>query len=200
MPALRGYGSIAFYRHIDAGAPSVLSSAAAAPDRSANIAPAYPFGFYALEAVWMKVVAFATGSLVATFFAARLLCVFLTMAGLYFNYLTARNVGVPPWPSVAVLVAAAFFPLTTLVSSYVQPDDLAYALVSAALFLATQLKRSTRPLRTTARTRRGVGLSRGDEVSVLRRRCRCPRSRSWPRDYGSRRPKDCRCGDADRRS
>ncbi len=71
------------------------------------------------------------------------------MAGLYFNYRTARNVGVPPWPSVAVLVAAAFFPLTTLVSSYVQPDNLAYALVSAALFFATQLKRSARPLRTT---------------------------------------------------
>lgn len=143
------YGTLAFYRRLDASAPSVRDPIAVRGQVS-YIARAYPFGFYLLEALWMKVVALLTGSLVATFFAARILCVFLTMLGLYFNYRTALNIGVPPWPSVALVTAAGFFPLTTLVSSYVQPDNLAYALVSASLYFATQLRTSRRPLPTIA--------------------------------------------------
>lgn len=148
MRAPRGYGTLAYYRRIDSGAPSVRS--ADPPSRISYIAPAYPFGFYALEAIWMKTIAALTGSLVAVFFGARMLCVFLTMLGLYFSYRAALNVGVGPWVAVALLGGVAFFPLTTLVSSYVQPDNLGFALVAASLFFATELRRSKTPLPSTA--------------------------------------------------
>ncbi len=39
-----------------------------------------------------------------------------------------------PWVSVALVAAIGLLPLTSFVSSYIQPDNLAYTLVSAALF------------------------------------------------------------------
>jgi len=144
-----GYGTVAYYRRLDANAPNLQRAALPAGEVS-YIASSYPFGFYALEAVWMRLAAAATGSLVATFFAARLLCVLLMTFGLFCNYGTVRNIGIPPWTSVALVAAVGFFPLTTLVSSYVQPDNLAYALVSLTLLLATQLGRGRRPFATTA--------------------------------------------------
>jgi hypothetical protein len=141
MRAPYGYGTAAYYRRLDAGAPSVRP-----PLDSGKISYiGYPFGFYALQAAVASVVARATGSLTATFFGARLLCVFLTMIGLYFSYRTAINIGVPRWISVALIAATGFFPLTTLVSSYVQPDNLSFALAAAASFLATQYERGSRP-------------------------------------------------------
>ncbi|MBV8499278.1 MAG: DUF2142 domain-containing protein [Candidatus Eremiobacteraeota bacterium] len=141
-----GYGSRQYFARIDADAPS-LTRAIEPKGRINYIVPAYPVGFYALEAAWMYVVALSTGSLVSVFFAARLLCVFLLMTGLYFNYRTALNLGVPRWVSVALVAGIGFFPMTSFVSSYVQPDNLAYALVSAALFFATRLRSDTAPTR-----------------------------------------------------
>ena len=156
MRAPAGYGSRAYFAGIDAGAPGVR--AATPSSGTVNyITPYYPFGFYGLEAAWMRIVSWFTGSLVTIFFAARLLCVALTMLGLYFNYRTALNLGIPRWTSVALVAAIGFFPLTTWISSYVQPDNLAYALVSAALFFATQLRPGTLPWRTVA----ALGISLG---------------------------------------
>lgn len=154
--APKGYGTLAFYRHLDSGAPSLIDPVPAHGSVS-YIASTYPFAFYALEALWMKAIAATTGSLTAMFFGARLLCVFLTMLGLYFAYRAALNIGVPPWLGVALVVAAGFFPLTTLVSSYVQPDNLAFTLVSASLFFATQLRVARRPFATTV----SLGISLG---------------------------------------
>lgn len=138
MRAPAGYGSHAYFARLDAAAPSMRTPTA--PNGRVNyIAPYYPFAFYGLEALWMHATTLLTGSIAAAFFAARLLCVFLTMLGLYFNYRTALNLGIPRWTSVALVAAVGFFPLTTFVSSYVQPDNLAYMLVSAALFFATAL-------------------------------------------------------------
>ncbi len=64
--------------------------------RISYIVRLYPFGFYALEAIWMHVIALLTGSLASLFFAARLFCTALLMLGLYFNYRTALRLGVPP--------------------------------------------------------------------------------------------------------
>ncbi|HEY6325527.1 MAG TPA: DUF2142 domain-containing protein [Candidatus Cybelea sp.] len=135
-----GYGSPAYFARVAAGAPPIQAPAAH-DGKISYVAHVYPFGFYALEALAMRGVALLGGSLVTMFFAARLLCVFLLMLGLYFNYRTAINLNLPRWTSVALVAAVGFFPLTTLVSSYVQPDNLAYALVSAALFFATELGR-----------------------------------------------------------
>ncbi len=139
MRAPGGYGTRGYYARIDAAAPSLHQ-----PSRSGGkinyIVPLYPFGFYALEALWMHGVSLFTSSITAVYFSARLLCVFLMMIGLYCNYRTAINLGLPRWTSVALIAAIGLFPLTSFVSSYVQPDNLAYALLSAALFFATELR------------------------------------------------------------
>ncbi|MGA8475604.1 MAG: DUF2142 domain-containing protein [Candidatus Cybelea sp.] len=134
-----GYGSKAYFYRVNTGAPSLRQTLP--PNGKINyIVPSYPFGFYGLEALWMHAVSLFSGSLVSLFFAARLLCVFLLMVGLYFNYRTAINLGIPRWTGIALIAAVGFFPLTSFVSSYVQPDNLVYALVSAALFFATSLR------------------------------------------------------------
>lgn len=132
-----GYGSGAYFARLNAGAPVETPSTRG---RISYIAPLYPFGFYALEALWMRMASFLSPSLATLFFAARCLCVLLMMLALYFNYRTALNLGIPRWTSVALIAAIGFFPLTSFVSSYVQPDNLAFALVSAALFFATELR------------------------------------------------------------
>lgn len=155
MRVPRDYGSGAYYARVDAGAPS-LRAPAPTNGRISYIVPLYPFGFYALEALWMRAISLFTGSIVTVFFAARLLCVFLTMLGLYFNYRTAINLGIARWTSVALVGAIGLFPMTSFISSYVQPDNLAYALVSASLFFATQLRVGHVPLRAV--TLLGVSL------------------------------------------
>ncbi len=156
MRVPRGYGTLAYYRQLDANAPS-LRAPPDRPGRISYLAALYPFGFYALEGAWMRLIALLTDSLAAVFFGARILCVFLTMVGLYFNYRTAINIGVPRWIGVALVTATGFFPLTTTVSAYIQPDNLAYTLVSAGLFFATQLRGTKRPLLTMA----ALGLALG---------------------------------------
>ncbi|HEY1883617.1 MAG TPA: DUF2142 domain-containing protein [Candidatus Cybelea sp.] len=150
-----GYGTQSFFSHLDSNAPNLHTPLA--PTGEINyIVPTYPFGFYALEAVWMHTVALFTGSIVTVFFAARLLCVLLTMAALGFNYWTAIRLGLPRWASVALVAAIGLLPLTSFVSSYIQPDNLAYALVSAALFFAVTLRRNRSPV-----TLCGLALSLG---------------------------------------
>ncbi len=137
-----GYGTRAYYARIDAGAPS-LRRQTPPVGRVNYIVRVYPFAFYALEALWMGAAAALTNSTADVFFAGRILCVLLTMLGLYFNYRTALNLRIDRWTSVALVGAIGLFPMTSLVSSYIQPDNLAYALVSAALFFATQLRNRT---------------------------------------------------------
>ena len=151
-----GYGTRAYFARVDAGAPS-RQEPLQASGRISYIVRTYPFGFYAVEALWMRAASFFTPSLTAIFFAARLLCVFLLMLGLYFNYRTALNLGVPRWIGVALISAIGLFPMTSLVSSYIQPDNLAYMLVSAALYFATRLSRVPTSLPDVA----AVGLALG---------------------------------------
>ncbi|MGC1985643.1 MAG: hypothetical protein WA668_09665, partial [Candidatus Cybelea sp.] len=141
MRAPSGYGTRAYFAGIDAAAPP-LTARFPKSDTINYIVPDYPFGFYALEALWMHAVSAFTGSLVSIFFAARLLCVFLLMLGLYFNYRTALELRIPPWISAALVAAIGLLPLTSFVSSYIQPDNLAYVLVSAALFYGTRFARA----------------------------------------------------------
>jgi hypothetical protein len=154
--APRGYGTLAYYRRLDANAPS-LREPVDRPGRISYLAALYPFRFYLLEGAWMRIIALLTNSLAAVFFGGRMLCVFLTMLGLYFSYRTAINIGVPRWIGVALVIATGFFPLTTTVSAYIQPDNLAFMLVSAGLFFATQLRGAKRPMLTMA----ALGLALG---------------------------------------
>lgn len=140
-----GYGTRAYYAAVDAAAPRLDRRL---PSEGVSyIAPTYPFGFYALEAVVIRAATAFTDSIVTVFFAARLFCVFLTMLGLYFNYRTGLALGVPRWTSVALIAAIGIFPMTSAMSSAVQPDNLAYLLISATLFVATAWRAGVQPLR-----------------------------------------------------
>jgi hypothetical protein len=151
-----GYGSRAYFARVDAAAPSIKAPVSTG-GRISYVVTVYPFAFYALEALWMHVIALFTNSLVVLFFSARLLCVFLMMAGLYFTYRAAGNLGIPGWLCVALVAITGLFPLTTLVSSYVQPDNLTFALVAAALFFATGYRHGCPPMRTAV----GLGIVLG---------------------------------------
>jgi hypothetical protein len=142
MHVVPGYGTTAYYRALDASAPRAGETILGF-GRISYIARLYPFGFYGLEALVIGAVTSLGGPLATTFFAARLLCVALMLLALFFSYRTALNLGVAPWTAVALTGAVGLFPMVSMVSSYVQPDNLAFAALSAALFFATQL-RSTR--------------------------------------------------------
>lgn len=139
MRAEPGYGTRAFYARIDRRA-TPADPAASTHGRINWLVRAYPVGFYALEALWLRAVSLFTSSLLALFFAARLLCVAMMAAGLYFWYRLAAQLRMPPVLRLLLLVTGGFFPLTSYVSSYVQPDNLAFALVPAALYCAVRLR------------------------------------------------------------
>lgn len=132
-----GYGTRAYFAGVGNDARRLRVRPGS---RISYIAPLYPFGFYAAEALWLGFISLFGGSIVTLFFAARLLCVFFLMVGLYYNYRTALNLGVPSWIAVAIVAAIGVFPLASFVSSYVQPDNLSYVLVSAALYYASKLR------------------------------------------------------------
>jgi hypothetical protein len=151
-----GYGTSVYFSHLNAGAPNLKRP----PIENGHvnyIVPSYPFGFYALEASWIKLASIFTGSLTVAFFWGRLLCVFLMMFGLYCNYRTAIRLGIPPWLTVGAVASLGLLPLTTFVSSYIQPDNLVYALVSATLFFASGLSNGD----VRARTAIALGLCLG---------------------------------------
>ena len=158
----------AYFARVDAGAPSLRDHCSPAGEIS-YIVRTYPFGFYAAGGpVDARGLTLYRTRWSAIFFAARLLCVFLLMIGLYFNYRTALNLGVPRWISVALIAAIGLFPLTSFVSSYIQPDNLAYALVSAALFFASELRIDVPRLSRHRGTRCIPWTSRDNKVSIFR--------------------------------
>jgi hypothetical protein len=143
-----GYGTRAYFARIDAGAPHVTpasSDARALP----LYARAYPFGFYALEAAVMAITGwFYPASLVTQFFAARFFCVALLVPTLLCSYNIFRYAKLSRALALLLTASIAFLPLTTSIFSYVQPDDLVAALVTAILLAASHLR--DRPSRSIA--------------------------------------------------
>ncbi|HKU81228.1 MAG TPA: DUF2142 domain-containing protein [Candidatus Tumulicola sp.] len=141
MRAPTGYGARGYFARLDSKGPDPRLRMKGDRRRVSYVALSYPFAFYGIEALCMRLVSAVSGSLSVLFFSARLLCVAFLLVGLYFNYRTFALLGLSRWIRVAVLFAIGLLPLTTFVSSYVQPDNLAYALISAALFYATKWRK-----------------------------------------------------------
>jgi len=94
----------------------------------------YPFGYYALAAAWLRALHLSTP--VALIFGARVLSVLLLITSLSFGYAYLRRIGTPPPWAIGVLFISGIFPLTAFVSSYVQPDNLSFALTVATCYAA----------------------------------------------------------------
>jgi 4-amino-4-deoxy-L-arabinose transferase-like glycosyltransferase len=132
------YGTKAFYAALDRDAPHSDSLRIDCP----NTATVYPFGYYALLAGWLGLIGQATDSIVVMFFAARIFSVLLLAVTLVLSYGTARELNFRPGPSLFVTACLGLFPMTTFVSSYVQPDNLAFTLVSLSFYLALRARRA----------------------------------------------------------
>jgi hypothetical protein len=141
-PAVRmppSYGTAVYFRTIDAGAPPLRKRSV--PAVNPALLTLYPFGYYALLAGWVAIVAHLTTSLTAVFFAARLLSVALLCSSLLLTFAIARHLGVGRWHSILLTALVGFLPLTTFVSSSIQPDNLSFALVSFCILMTLRARR-----------------------------------------------------------
>jgi len=142
-----GYGTLAYFAALERGAPPEEKLPAAQPPILFTI---YPFGYYALLALWLKVLSFGHDGIVFLFFGARILSVLFLGCSLVLSYATLRLLNFKPWFGLALTGIIGFFPLTSFVSSYVQPDNLAFTLVSLCLYLALRWRSNGRSDRMLA--------------------------------------------------
>jgi hypothetical protein len=127
-----GYGLASFYEALDRHRPDEV---ALPPDATPALAWVYPYGYYALLAAWLDILRHMTDSLVVIFFGARLLSVLLLIVSLLCTYGTTREMGYGRGLSLGLVGIIGLFPLTSFVSSYVQPDNLSFTLVSLCMYL-----------------------------------------------------------------
>jgi hypothetical protein len=132
------YGTRDFFRAIDAGAPRRGPLRTTVPP---SLLASYPYGYYAVLAVWLGALRLAGASLVVAFFAARVFSVVLLAASLVLTYGMARELGHRRRFALFLTAIVGFFPLTTFIASYVQPDNLSFALVSLCLYSALRALR-----------------------------------------------------------
>jgi hypothetical protein len=133
-----GYGTRRFYQELEQLAPPRDGIRLPRPPALSGL---YPFGYYAVLAVWLEGVRHVHDGPVGLFFGARLFSVLLFGLTLVFSYATCRELDLRPALALALTAMIGFFPMTTFVSSYVQPDNLAFSLVSLGFFLALRWRR-----------------------------------------------------------
>ena len=156
LKAPPGYGSTAYYQELDA-------RLAATPEpRQSLLNPIlvryYPVGYYALDAIWMGAASLLIHSASGLFFAARTLSCILLGFSLVLGYLVLRQLGVVQRRAAAITVVMALLPMTTMVSSAVQPDSLSFALVSASLYCGLRYRRDRTGYHWCALLGLGTGL------------------------------------------
>src|SRR2546423_5124197 len=129
------YGTALYYEKLDRNAPRQPSGIPdPGPQDNPWLMTGYPFGFYALLAVWLSIIANFTDSIVSLFFAARVLSVALLPLSLLLAYATLRELRLGQARALALTAMVGFFPLTTFVSASVQPDNLSLALVLVCFY------------------------------------------------------------------
>jgi 4-amino-4-deoxy-L-arabinose transferase-like glycosyltransferase len=156
------YGTKGFFDDLDRNAPPEMSGDAERQprvwDRPARYGylAVYPFGYYALAAAWMRVVRAFSPRLSVLFFGARSLSVLLLICSLLLVYATSRELRLGRGRALLLTAIIGFFPLTSFVSSYVQPDNLCLTLAMLCFYLGLYFRR--RPERTGALLMLGMSL------------------------------------------
>jgi hypothetical protein len=138
-----GYGTPAYYRKLDRAAPAIDRQAFhdGRIDPAPYISKVYPIGYYALVAAAIAATAqVAHDSVVAQFFTARFVSVILLIPTLIFTWLSLRELSLGPRRALLVLACIALLPLSSWTAAGVQPDNLAYFFVAAALYVALRLR------------------------------------------------------------
>ncbi len=139
----RSYGSRAFFARADAHAPRVPPDFSSRPTpRIPYIMLDYPFGYYGVVAAIIAVThALAGNAPVLEMFAARGFSVVLLGITLTLGYAILRAMRRSREEAVALTAVIGFFPLVTWTFAYVQPDDLAIALLYGLLFTMLAIRR-----------------------------------------------------------
>ncbi len=133
------YGTRPYFATLDRERPD---RATLRVDHPPSLAWVYPFGYYALLAGWIGMLFRLQDSLVVAFFGARLLSVILLMGSLAAVYGTVRELRHGRGFSLWLTGLIGFFPLTTFVASYVQPDNLSFMLVCICFYLTLRARRT----------------------------------------------------------
>jgi hypothetical protein len=136
VKAPAGYGTASYYDSVDRNLQPVETTAELF---NPPLLRYYPFGYYLLDAAVMGVTSLFTSSPVALFFAARSLSVALLVLSLVFTYLILRRLRCGFALSLALTAVVGLFPMTSMMASSVQSDNLSFTLVSLALLAALEL-------------------------------------------------------------
>ncbi len=136
------YGTSVYYRNLYARAPK---APAALPDLQPRDNPwmvtAYPFLYYAVCAVFLKVASVFAGGPAGLFLSARVLSVILFGISLIIAYAILREQRLRAAHALMLTAIVAFFPLSIFVSASVQPDNLTFLLVLLCWLFALRLRR-----------------------------------------------------------
>ncbi|HEX2647781.1 MAG TPA: DUF2142 domain-containing protein, partial [Candidatus Dormibacteraeota bacterium] len=133
------YGSATYYGGVDSGAHAVQRPAALLDPPLLRY---YPYGYYLLDAAVMGIASLFTSSPVALFFAARLLSTALLVPSLLLTFAVLRRLGCSPQLSLVLTGVAGLLPMSSMMASSVQSDNLSFTLVMLALLAALEVRRS----------------------------------------------------------
>lgn len=133
----RDYGSAGHLAALRRWAPPAVGAVREPPAFLAY----YTFGYYGVLAAWLGLLRTVRDEPVFVFYGARLFSVALLAAGLLLGHAALREMAVRPRLRLLLTACVGLFPLTSFVGSYVQPDNLAFALVSLCFYLALAARR-----------------------------------------------------------
>lgn len=133
------YGTRAYYDAIDRDAPPWPTKPL---EQAPNLMVVYPFGFYAVLALWIEGLRMFSDRPMFLFFACRVFSVLLLLCTLILVHGSLRLLHFPRHKALWVTACVGLFPMTTFVSSYIQPDNLGFTLVSLCLYLALKARQS----------------------------------------------------------
>ncbi len=137
-----GYGTPAYFRSLDADAPQPSNARPADGARVPYVLAFYPSTYYYAVATAMRAGWSAFGhSLSAAIFAGRFLNVLMLASTLVLGYAVLSEMSFTSAQRIMLLAGIAFFPLSTWMGAYIQPDNQSALLMTATLLAALALRK-----------------------------------------------------------
>ncbi len=138
----RGYGTDAYFRAADAGAPYPTGSVPQVGQAIPYVLAFYPSTYYYEVALAMRAGWTLFGhSLTAAFFAGRFLNVAMLSCTLLIAYRICVESSFSAFQRLMLLSGIAFFPLSTWMGAYIQPDNQSALLIAASLLACITLRK-----------------------------------------------------------
>jgi hypothetical protein len=137
-----GYGTLAYFRALDVGAPPPSNTIPSEGARVPYALAFYPSTYYYVVAAAMLGGWSALGhSLAAAIFAGRFVNVAMLAVTLALAYAALAYLPFTSAQRIMLLGGIAFFPLSTWMGAYIQPDNQSALLMTATLLAALALRK-----------------------------------------------------------